>query len=330
MAKKYYVDLNGKFGEILSDWNECQKYMKELGGLNFKSFPSIEVAKSALADITSQTVNTKTSQTSNASANQTDRDNMYLIGCDEVGKVEPFKQLMSVAVFADPNVSRNIKGGDSKKHSKEQNIEIGKLITGLSSYTELDGKAHYIEKYGIIYCVKVVPNKYYNFYKDAKKNANCVLSFFHNEALMAVYDEAKARGYNVDAFVIDDYMSNSLDHSMQFKKYVLDFKSDAKTINDIVGTKIILTTKAEDKYPDTVGLASNIGDFIDQLWQERVIELFMKDGIDFKPEWFSNFGADAQNEINKVFDLLKEKYGDIDSAPVTCKHTSYYSNYCVR
>ena len=68
------------------------------------------------------------------------RQDAYIIGCDEVGKVEPFKQMISVAVFADPTVTRDIKGGDSKGNSKEKDIEIqpGKATWGdiLNSFFE--------------------------------------------------------------------------------------------------------------------------------------------------------------------------------------------------
>ena len=43
-AKKVYVDINRKYAGIVTDWNECLRIQKEVGGVNFKSFLSQEEA----------------------------------------------------------------------------------------------------------------------------------------------------------------------------------------------------------------------------------------------------------------------------------------------
>lgn len=337
---KYYADLNGKFDRVLYDWSQCQKYMKEIGGLNFKSYPTFDEALAAIKSLahedkkTNGALNTAGSKKDNQTETQGEIPKIGVIGCDEVGKVEPFKQLMSVSVYYDTSFAGDIKAGDSKGNSKEKNAQIGKMITGIESFDEIDDRAHFMEKYGIIYCAKIITNEEYNAYKDAGKNINCVLSYAHNETLLKVYDEAKTREFEVKRFVIDDFLSNANDHSMQFGVNVDIIKKGVRKINEIKDMEVFLTKKAENKFKNTVGLASNIGDYFDQLWQSKVRDVFKEAGIDFCPRWFSNFGADAQSEINEVFSLISSVYGSLDLSPITVKHTKYYETYvrdkCIR
>ena len=51
-AKKIYVDLNRKYESIVTDWNECLRIQKEIGGVNFKSFTSQEEAERYLQGTT--------------------------------------------------------------------------------------------------------------------------------------------------------------------------------------------------------------------------------------------------------------------------------------
>lgn len=344
---KYYADLNGKHLVPVESWDECVKIQKEIGGVNFKKYSSYEEAKAAInkATGTSNTDNkTVKKATINVASNSKSgkkkikeygikpRQDAYIIGCDEVGKVEPFKQMISVAVFSDPSVTRDIKGGDSKGNSKEKDIEIGKAITAFESFDDVNGEAHYNKELGIIYCVRILTNKQYNSLKDTGRNADLVLSCLHNATLLAVYDEAIKQGFNIDCFVVDDYIGKGYDHRVAFGDYVESNKSGTRKIND-TGVEMYFTDKCESKFPDTVGLASNIGDYIDQLWQKKCIDGFAKDGIEFDKKWFGNFGGEkgsdenAQTRINRVFKLLADKYEDIDKCPYCPKHTSYYTNY---
>lgn len=339
---KYYIDINGRFKEVLSAWGDCQKYMKELGGLNFKSYPSYEEAKKSLDLILSgdapdmyasrkeksDAVSTKKKKSDDSKILSVDAKKV-IIGCDEVGKVEPFKQLMSIAVFADPNISRESLGaGDSKTHTKEKDVEIGKLVTGFQSIADVDSKAHYNSEYGVVFCIKILSNEKYNYYKENKINVNSVLSYLHNEALLSVYDEAKKLGFDVDAFVIDDFI-NQVDSCKRFVAYVDKVIPSMRKISDIDDVSFSMVSKAESKYPDTVGLASNIGNFIDMLWQDYCIQKFKEKDIVFNREWFSNFSVPANdpNGINHVFDYIADKCGSVDDSPIVCKHTNYYTEY---
>ena len=51
-AKKIYVDLNRKYESIVTDWNECLRIQKEIGGVNFISFTSQEEAERYLQGTT--------------------------------------------------------------------------------------------------------------------------------------------------------------------------------------------------------------------------------------------------------------------------------------
>ena len=169
----------------------------------------------------------------------------------EIRKVHRIKEGDPLEIFTD-------KEGEIilKKYSP-----IGEL-TEYDSYDDVDSVAHYNKEYGVIYCIQILENTEYNKNKESGINANSQLSFVHNKALISVYDEAKKQGFNVDYFVIDDYI-NQPDSVNRFGKYVDTFKSGTRKINDLKDAKIYMTTGGESKYKDTVGLASNIGNYID-------------------------------------------------------------------
>ena len=56
-TNKFYVDMNRKHKEIETDWNTCMRLQKEIGGLNFKSFPSLADAKEYLKENTASLLN---------------------------------------------------------------------------------------------------------------------------------------------------------------------------------------------------------------------------------------------------------------------------------
>lgn len=244
-----------------------------------------------------------------------------IIGADEVGKVEAFKQMMSVAVYKNPEVETDFKTGDSKKNSKSGSWKTGKAITGFSSFDEVESRAYVNENYGIVYAVRIISNEEYNSWKEKSKdiNANVILSYAHNDAIRMVYDKVKELGWKVDKIVIDDFISTNVEHEKQFGEYIKRIDKNMKTVNELSDVEMIMTPKAEDKYPDTVGTASIIGDYIDQLWQVKVKEKFGDVNIDFLPAWFGN-----GNEISDLLQLIIEKCGSLDESPVVMKHTSYY------
>lgn len=329
MGNKFYADLNRKYNGVVEDWGECCRLQQKYGGLNFKHFASKKEAEEYLAA-------NKPVPEVDTNVVSVPSNNAQIIGCDEVGKVEPFKQLMSVAVYADPSVKRNLSLGDSKKNSgkKEATIALGKQLTDFNCFEDVKDQVYVNDEYGLIYYINIVSNETYNYWEEKntskKKYGDALLSHVHNKALIKVYEKAKELGKVPEYFVIDDYIKTNREHGEQFGIYTLEIEPEAKLINDIPEMKIYLTSKCESKYPDTVGAASNIGDYVDQLWQNYCIERFAQDGIDFEHEWFSNFGENAQSKIDKVFDILTETYGSVDSSPIIVKHTQYYRDYMNR
>lgn len=264
-------------------------------------------------------------------------ENEGVIGSDEVGKVEPFKQLMVVAVYADPDVPRTAENGnelntgDSKKNSgaKERAIKLGKMLTGFENFDEIEDKVYTNEKYGLIYYIKIIPNEVYNEWEakntSKKRYGNALLAYAHNEALRKVYEEVKAQGKRVANIVVDDFISTKTPHKEQFREYTGWIAPETECVTQLSDIQVIMEDHAEDKYRHTVGAASNIGDYVDQLWHKKVIAAFQECGVPFKSTWFDNFHS--QSEVNYVFNLIAEKCGDVDKAPVTVKHTEYYKRW---
>lgn len=264
-------------------------------------------------------------------------ENEGLIGSDEVGKVEPFKQLMVVAVYADPDVARTeengnaLKTGDSKKNSgaKERALKLGRELTAFEHFDEIEDKVYTNEKYGLLYYIKVIPNEVYNEWEakntSKKRYGNALLAYAHNEALRKVYEEVKAQGRRVANIVVDDFIATKKDHVEQFGEYTGWIDDTVMRVTELKDIQMTMETHAEDKFPHTVGAASNIGDYVDQLWHEKVIAVFAECGIIFQRSWFDNFHS--QEEVNHVFDMITEKCGDVDKAPVTVKHTEYYKRW---
>lgn len=260
-----------------------------------------------------------------------------VIGSDEVGKIEPFKQMIVVAVYADPDVARTsengneLKTGDSKNHSnaKERAVKLGKMLTGFESFDEIEDKVYTNEKYGLMYYIKVIPNEVYNEWEEKNTNkrryGNALLAAAHNEAIHKVYEEVKAQGKRVGNIVIDDFISTKTPHKAQFEEYTSWITPEAESIIKLPEMQVILECKSENIYRHTVGTASNIADYVDQLWHKKVIAAFKEHDIVFKNSWFDNFHG--QTEVNYVFRLIEEKCGDLDKAPVTMKHTEYYKRW---
>ncbi len=58
-VSKFYVDINRKHKKIENNWNECLRLRKEIGGLNFKSFPSFAEAEKYLKGTTGSVLEMK-------------------------------------------------------------------------------------------------------------------------------------------------------------------------------------------------------------------------------------------------------------------------------
>ena len=260
-----------------------------------------------------------------------------IIGSDEVGKIEPFKQIIVVAVYADPDVVRSaengneLKTGDSKNNSgtKERAIQLGKMLTGFENFDEIEDKVYTNEKYGLMYYIKVIPNAVYNEWEAKNTNkrryGNALLASAHNEAIYKVYEEVKAQGKKVANIVVDDFISTKTPHKEQFAEYTQWITPEVKSITELPQMEMIMECKAENTYRHTVGAASNIADYVDQLWHKKVIAAFKECDIVFMNSWFDNFHG--QTEVDYVFRLITEKCGDVDNAPITVKHTKYYEEW---
>jgi ribonuclease HIII len=319
MAKKYYADQKGKYRRVVDSWSKCEELRKQYKGTSFKSFPSFEAAQAYLDSWESPEVKRQRKiEAVNAGCG--------MIGGDEVGKVEPFKQAMTVAVYADPDIDRSknsenyLPVKDSKKLTPEEVQELGKLMTDFKTYEDVEDRVYVNEKYGLIYYIKIIPNEVYN----RVPNINVLLSYAHNEAFSKVYEEVRARGKKLSHMVIDDFIDQD-DSIDRFRAYVREFDKNADCIADLEDAELVMLKEGEDAFGETVGAASCIGAYVDRLWRNKVTELFREKKIEFQSEWFGNF--EGQADVNRVFALIEEKYGDIDNSPILIKHTKYYETW---
>ena len=247
-----------------------------------------------------------------------------IIGVDEIGKIEPFKQLVSVAVYKDPAVDNTLKTGDSKALSLSKKLELGENLTEFTNFDEIENRVYINEKYGLVYAIRILSNEEYNSWKEKKINANAVLSYIHNETIKMVYDKVKELGKDIDKIVVDDFIhqGDNEERVKRFGKYLECFDDTTVRVNEIHDVEMIMEEKSEDKFPETVGAASDIGIYIDQLWQKKVIDQFQQIDIDFSQnECFGNGG-----KIKDLMEQIIQKCGDLDASPITMKHTSYYEN----
>lgn len=323
--KRYYVDKNKKYQQVVEGWNNCVRLNKTYGGLSFTGFTSLAEAQRYLDALESK-----------EEERERKRKELFagcgIIGSDEVGKVEPFRQVVVVAVYADPDVVRSQENGnfletkDSKELTREDIRRIGGELTGFHTFDEIDGRVYANEKYGLLYSIDFITNEKYNAWTDQEgaKDLSLVAQA-HNNVLTRVYEAVRAQGKKLSHFAIDDFINQKETTQDRFRKYLRAVDAQVPCVLDLDDVETVMLTHSESDLWETIGAASVIGSFVDQLWQRRVTEIFRKDGIEFQEDWFGNFAG--QEDINRVFALIEQKYEDIDRSPVAIKHTKYYKTW---
>ena len=238
------------------------------------------------------------------------------IGSDEVGKIEPLKQVMVVAVYAsaDKFAALNELGVDDSKKLKNKIGAIGKELTGFESYTDIEsGKVYENEKYGLSFCPVILTNAQYNAKHDIM-NANEALTELHNAANMALYNHLKSKNIQIKGFIIDDYMNGYGDK--KFKSYLDNLSGITEKITDQTGLLAHFEKKADGIYKEIVGTASDICAYMDLLWQEY---LNAKYGMEL------DYGNDVKTKATLIqsFNRIKE----IDEDMLDVKHTQTYEDW---
>ncbi len=266
MAKtKYYVDKNHPEKGIYYSWADCEKE-KAKGGTNFYSFPSEVEAYAAIESYKSggATVKTAAPKAGKTTSSKSLVPGTY-IGSDEVGKGEPLKQLIAVAVYvsADGFVKMQQLGVDDSKKIPTKIETIGKQLTSYEAFEDVEfGVVKENPEYGLVYCPMILTNKEYNKIHSVK-NQNQVLSEIHNEANAKLYDYLKNKGIEIASIVIDNYMGQ---YTYNFDKYLKDY-TDAK-IKDLCD--VHFEVHADGTYKEIVGTSSVICAYIDKLWQKHL------------------------------------------------------------
>lgn len=193
------------------------------------------------------------------------------IGSDEVGKVEPLKQLTVVAVHVKSDKFGKMQelGVDDSKKIPSKIKMIGKTLTGFEKFEEFEsGKVYENEEYGLTYCPMILSNAEYNRYHNEGINANEVLTKIHNDANLKLLSHLERNGVQITDLIIDDYMNGIGDR--KFKEYLDRDKFDSEKITDNRKLNISFEVKADGTYKEIVGTASDICAYLDGLWQEHL------------------------------------------------------------
>lgn len=341
MAKKnFYAVKVGKTPGIYKTWDECEANVKEYPGAKYKGFKTLIEAEDYINGESgynkdfSRITNAEKNLNGDTDVNNNISDDIFgekksfvkIIGGDEVGKGEPFRKLIVVLCYVEPMYYEEIKKIGAHRDSKQYGVgtskckEIGKKITEKFEFDEFKNGVYENEKYGLTYCVYSISNGKFNKYKSASSNVSghTILSIMYNRASIMLLDYLKGKGINIEKVVFDNYLGKS---SSAFEdKYI---KNEEKKITDFLDN-VIFETKAENKYLP-VGVASNIGSYIESLYIECVREAIKKRGGNLDNHNFSNMPYDvecAYKEVEKI-------YGDLtsDEALNCFKISAYLDRY---
>lgn len=141
-----------------------------------------------------------------------------VVGSDEVGTSERFKQIVVSAAYVTPEdmdtlIAWNVR--DSKEMTEKQLLEVGKALTGISTLQAVEifekgGKSFAAskEKGALVnFCSVALSNQEYDAFRREKngKDKNDLLCSLHAEVLNPLIRE-----YQPDYAVVDDFMENDV------------------------------------------------------------------------------------------------------------------------
>ncbi len=280
----------------------------------YNTFAEAEAAFNSSTSTSTASKTTKKEHVSDTNTEIIDLPAGSYIGSDEVGKVEPLKQLTSVAVYVSTDKFDKIRSlgvDDSKKIPSKINT-IGKTLTGFDSYDQIkSGEIYENEEYGLIFCPLILSNEKYNEYHDKGINANAVLTKVHNDANLILFNHLKNKGITVSHIMIDDYMNS--EGKTKFENYLGNFNDDK--ITEQPGLDMHFQVKADGIYKEIVGTSSDICAYIDGLWQSHLNEKY---GMTLD---YGNRISDCN--LKNSFDCISRQDPDMKDV----KHTKTYENW---
>ncbi len=338
MAKKnFYAVKVGMTPGIYKTWAECEANVKGYPKANYKGFATLEEAKEYMGDVDAKVINEDAQAKPNVldsnskelnphELNTKDENAKLIIGADEVGKGEPFRRLIVVSCFVDNAYYEKVESIGAHRDSKEygldtpRSIEIGKELTGFTSFEECKNGVYRNEDYGLTFYIYSIENAYYNELRHSENkpemNANKIVSIMHNRASYFLYNDLYKRGIKADRIVIDNYMGK-YDYNFA-KKYIVNEKYK---LTD-VPCELDFEVKAENKYTP-VGVASNIATYIEQLYVDEIRSKVREEGGDLDSHLFSNMPEDVERAYKEVEKIC----GSLEQGEKYFKKSSYYYNY---
>ena len=141
----------------------------------------------------------------------------------------------------------------------------------------------------------------------------------HNRAGFNLANYLGKKGIIIKDVIIDNFLGVS-NAGSNFSKHV----ANEKYRLDTSGVNMHYETKSEGKY-EAVAVASNIANYIEQLYVDKIRRQIKEKGGDLDGHGFSNGVEDVQY----AFDEIVKVYGGLDNPDIEeeFKHTLYYENY---
>lgn len=192
-----------------------------------------------------------------------------VIGSDETGKGEIFRQMIATAAYVKPENIRGLEKlhvKDSKKMKQEQIRKTGRELTGIASYSDFKGREGTVIKMELVtFCIGVLTNREYNEQQgttDGSVDADILLERLHRDAIHTLSQEIEKETGKYD-IVVDDFLSgNGKDEKrMKFKESF-----------HLPGNKQIRLETEADANVMAVSCASVISKYLELLYIDELLE----------------------------------------------------------
>ncbi len=214
-----------------------------------------------------------------------------VIGSDETGKGEVFRPLIVVAAYvkkehAEALIKEGIRDSKSYK-TKEKLCEIGKKLTGFTSYADFEKQREsgmVMEKAYVTFAADVVSNGVYNQNWKAKEgglNENGLMRACHGEVVNSL-----AKEVTYDYVVVDNFEESHPNH----------IQNEMNLPED----KMIIAKKA-DEFVLAVACASVIAKYLSCLYMEKLAADY---GLD-ESEDFGRTGEFRAEMLERLWEKLE-------------------------
>lgn len=229
-----------------------------------------------------------------------------VVGSDETGKSETFKELIVVAVYVRPGKEHmdallKLNVNDSKKMDKNRLNEVGKELSRMSEklsadkpYSDFQKKlgekdgAWIIETDHLIFCVTAYSNKRYN---SDRKNTNILLKDLHGKVIEKLFKHIK--GDEKTCIVVDDFFGKDENRRMDFVMELNKLGHPQKAFVEKADAKVI-----------AVSCASIISAYLQNL---HLDELANEYGLLYDDIFANAMKADIYDDVKKGTFCLKEE-----------------------